>query len=153
MDHRHLAVGAAALGLALTAGCGTSRPPDDGAWRGSSVQALEDVAGSVGTGQLALDQEIEDRLAGRAALVLLQDAEDAAGTATRGYATSQPAPGRADDARALRALLREAGDVLVEARIAVAAGDDDAYAGLVTRLQDVQDRLDAAAAPLKGPAG
>lgn len=141
------------LALALTAGCGTSRPPDDGAWRESSVQVLEEVAGSVGTGQLALDQEIQDRLVGRAALVLLQDAEEAAGTATQGYLATQPAPGRADDARDLRALLREGQDVLTEARIAVATGDDDAYAGLVTRLQDVQDRLDEAAAPLKEPTG
>lgn len=150
MDRRPLA---AALAVLVLAGCGTSSPPDDQAWVRSSVQVLDDVAGSVASSRLTLDEAQKGHLLGRSGLVLAQDAESSAAGAARGYLGSQPAPGRADDFRGLAELLRQAESVLVDARIALATGAEADYAVLEGRLQEVGEELEQAAEPLRRAGG
>lgn len=143
----------AALAALVLAGCGTSSPPDEQAWEESSVQVLDDVAGSVASSRITLHEQQAGRLVGRAGLVIAQDAESSAAGATQGYLHRQPAPGRADDFREIAELLRQAEATLVDARIALATGAESEYAALETRLQEVGEALGSAAEPLREAGG
>jgi hypothetical protein len=126
------------LGLA---GCVVPSSPDARDWRRSARQSVGDVASEVETARTTLRQLSADRFVGRYAIVLLVDAEEAAGQATDSVTTRQPP--RVEQARydEVSAALGDATDLLADARIAVTRGSKQDYPDLVEQLGTTGDEL------------
>ncbi|WP_374454309.1 hypothetical protein [Nocardioides sp.] len=140
-------VASSAAVLAL-AGCAPTEP-SPGDWRTTADQALEDTVSEVESVALVLDLQAHDRLPGRAARIAAVEAEESLATAEESLTTQQPPAGEAGTDRRLGDLLTEASDQVRQARIALTAGDDAAYADLRGRLLDLSDELDAAREDLR----
>lgn len=135
-------VASGAVLLAL-AGCAPATPsPAD--WRSSADQTLEDTVSEVESVALVLDLQEHHRLPVRSARVAAVESEESLATAEEGLTTQQPPAGETRSDREVGDLLTRASDLVREARIALTAGDDEAYADLRRRLLDLADDLESA---------
>lgn len=139
------AVVAVLLALALLlAGCGVVSRPDPTAWDDRAAQALTDAGSEVATARLALESAREGRTWSSYTIVLLAEAEEAAGTVEEDLSRLQVPAGRADAATHVLDLLDQAVDLVGEARAHAVAGKYDDQA-LVDELDRLADELRQAA--------
>lgn len=131
----------AALVMAASA-CLPSQPSRS-AWQDQATLSLEDVASEVATAQVVLREEQRGHLLGRAAQVMLVEAEEAAGQASDSFTTLQPPMSRQALQRELSSILAEGVDLVAEVRIAVTAGDKASYADLGRQLKETRSELTA----------
>jgi hypothetical protein len=91
----------------------------------------------------------ENRVPGKYQQVIVQDAEKAVGRISDRFGGEQPV--RGDDATYTRVtgLMSDASDLLAEVRIAVVRRDEDAYRGLLDKLDALHRDLDRAAEGLR----
>ncbi|WP_162602516.1 hypothetical protein [Nocardioides daejeonensis] len=137
-DRRPL-LGSLLLVLALVVGCAVSEPePAD--WSESSARALESAASAVATARLALSGEKDGDLWRSYAVVLLADAEEAAGSAADQVAVVQTPRGREKRAEQVRDLLGRAEDAVRAARQELVAGKP-ITAERLARLERLRQRL------------
>ncbi|GAA4817193.1 hypothetical protein ACFQ0K_08705 [Nocardioides caeni] len=137
-----LALLAVAVGLTTWTGCAVVDTPDESAWRDQARQSVEDASSEVQAARLVLVQLTADRVPQAYGVVMLADAEEAAGKVEESLAAVQaPAPVRrlSDD---VTALLGRAVDAVRAARVA-AVGDTEPAPIVRTDLADVQRQLDA----------
>lgn len=129
--------------LLLASACSPLEPsqPDVSAWQTAVAVAVEDMVSQLSTAQIVLREQAEGDFIGKAATVVLVEAEDAAGTASDDLTTLQPPPGVRKQQAAFTALLEEAAGLVTEARVAVVDDDVTSYETLRTQLQDVKERI------------
>jgi hypothetical protein len=142
-----LLVAACCAVLALT-GC-VPTEPSAADWRAAARQALEDTTSEVESVALVLDLESRDRLPGRSARVAAVESEESLATAEQTFTSQQPPPGTGRQDTEVGDVLGRATDLVREARIALTAGDEAAYDGIRTRLQELSDDLDTVSEDLR----
>jgi hypothetical protein len=147
---KRLAGGLLLLTLLSATACRPSAPDQHG-WQSSAEQAVTDMVSEVATSRLTVQQQLRGRFVGRYAVVVLTYSEEAAGKASDSVSTLQPPPSARPSYEGLTSLLSDATDAVAGARIAVAAGDDQASREAVAdlskalaRLRTLADRLRAA---------
>ncbi len=150
-------VAGALLALALlgaTAACALVSRPDATGWDREAERALTDLRSEVATARLALETAAEQRAWPSYVVVLLADAEEAAGTAEEDLSALQVPPAREDAALEVEELMAEAVAAVQDARaLAVAGRYDDPP--LLEDLDALATRLAtaAAAASARGAGG
>lgn len=117
----------------LISGCVISTPSVD-SWRSDAADAMEAVASELATVELALGAQQRDQLFEATVLVLLVQAEEAAGTAAAGFSALQPPPGHDAERAQLTTALDDAVTLLTQARIAVAAQQTQSIDQLIADL-------------------
>lgn len=132
----------AVLALLLGTACSVPSEPSPADWRAAAIQALEDVAGQLGTVELVLAQEQDDKLLGRYAVVVASEAEEAAGTSAESLTSQQPPAGTRQRFGTVSGALDEATSLLTEARVALVDDDRAKYSSLRRRITRLQQRLD-----------
>jgi hypothetical protein len=137
---RRMAAPAALAAVLVLTGCRPSAP-DQSAWRSSAEQAVSDMVSEVATSRLTARKDLDGRLVGRYAVVVLTYSEEAAGKASDSVSTLQPPPAASPSYTQLTALLSDAADAISQARIAVADGDDPGTRRAVAQLSRVLARL------------
>jgi hypothetical protein len=137
------------LVLAVVASGCAPQAPDHSSWVDQAHQSLEDTSSEVSTAELLLRQVGENRVPGKYQQVIVQDAEKAVGRISDRFGGEQPV--RGDDATYTRVtgLMSDASDLLAEVRIAVVRRDEDAYPGLLDKLDALHRDLDRAAEGLR----
>jgi hypothetical protein len=140
------------IALCLLSACVPSAPSAED-WRKDARQAVSDVAGELATTQLVLEQESADRLVGGYAVVVVVAAEELAGTAATGFESEQPPGIEQERYDSVTGQLDQATGLITDARIAVADGDEAAYADLVRQLERSGRRLDRLERTLERPPG
>jgi len=149
------AVSAALLAVLLTgvlvlSGCAPGTPDAD-SWRDDAVRATGDGAAAAST--LALALRHRDQLTGAYLQVVAVDAESSADSASQRLETLQPPPAEAGRHDRVTTALDDAGSVVREARTAVVAEDEAAYARLAEQLSTAADRLGALEDELRAAPG
>jgi phage shock protein A len=131
----------ALVAVVLTvSGCRPSAPSESG-WQSSAEQAVTDMVSEVATSRLTVEQELGDRFVGHYAVVVLTYAEEAAGSAADTVTTLQPPPSARPGYDELTGLLSDSADAISQARIAVAAGDEDKSREAVDELTRTLSKL------------
>lgn len=139
------------LAVVALSGC-APQSPDHSSWTDQAHQALDDVASEVATVMLLLELEADGKVPGKFQQVVAQDSETAVGETMSKFGGEQPEP-RDDDAYArVTGLMSDASSLFSEVRIAIVRRDDDAYPGLLRRLEKVHGDLVDAARSLRTPA-
>jgi len=131
----------ALVAVVLTvSGCRPSAPSESG-WQSSAEQAVTDMVSEVATSRLTVEQELGDRFVGRYAVVVLTYTEEAADAAADTVATLQPPPSARPGYDELTGLLSDSFDAISQARLAVAAGDEDKSREAVDELTRMLSKL------------
>ncbi|QIX27574.1 hypothetical protein ncot_13900 [Nocardioides sp. JQ2195] len=130
----------------LAAGCVPSTPtPSD--WTGQASRALDSVAGEVATARIVLREHRQDDLLGKAAVVMLVDAEESLGKTSDDLASTQAPRGRARQYDKVTSEIDEASSLVTEARAAAVANDDTSFPDLEAKLRrEEKDLKDLAGA-------
>ena len=131
----------AALAVVLAA-CSPSTPDED-SWRVDARRAVSDVSSQVATARLALEQDQRGHLLGGYLQTVTVEAETNAGKSTETFSALQPPPGEVSRHTGVTDELDRDTGLLTDVRIAVVAGDQDQYAGLLRQLAAAGERLDA----------
>lgn len=135
----------AALAAGPLAACTVIEEPAAADWDHSAERALSDMASEVGSARLALDTARRERLWPPYALVLVTEAEEAAGTVEEDLSRLQVPPQREQQAEQVLDLLAVAVTTVSEARSRAVEGRYDDPALL--------DRMERLASRLTGEAG
>ena len=131
-----------ALLTPAVAACSPSTP-DDGSWRLHARRATADVASSVQTARLSLEQAIDDRIIDNYLQTVVVDAEASAGSSAEKLASQQPPREERKRYDTVTSGLDEATGLLADVRIAVVDGRTETYPRLVDELGTTADDLDA----------
>ncbi len=134
--------------VVVVSGCRPSTPSQSG-WQSSAEQAVTDMVSEVATSRLTVQQALRDRFVGRYPVVVLTYSEEAAGKAADTVSTLQPPPAAKPGYDELTGTLSDATDVISQARIAVADGDDEKSSQAVEDLSKVLRELHRLEARLK----
>jgi hypothetical protein len=139
------AVPVAVLVAGLVAGLAACAPltPDEDSWRVDARLAVSDVSSQVSTARLALEQDRQGHLLGGYLQTVAVEAETNAGASAEKFSALQPPRGEVSRHTGVSDELDRDTGLLTDVRIAVVAGDQDQYAGLVRQLASASDRLDA----------
>lgn len=132
---RRGAHGALVVLLVLLAACSVPSRPSEADWRSQARQALEDTASYLSTMRLVLEAKPDEPFLGGYDVVVATHAEEAASSTAETLTTAQPPPPVREEYDEVSALLGDAGDLLSEARIALAADREREYAGLAAQLR------------------
>jgi hypothetical protein len=132
----------ALLCVPASAACSPSTP-DDGSWRLHARRATADVASSVQTARLALEQAIDDRILDNYLQTVVVDTEASASSSAEKLASEQPPREERERYDVVTTGLDEATGLLADVRIAVVHGRTGAYPRLVDELGTTADDLDA----------
>ncbi|WP_153502582.1 hypothetical protein [Cumulibacter manganitolerans] len=124
--------------LAGATGCASS-PDSSSSWRSDAGQIAHDVAGQLAITRVAMQAREQDRLPTAYATMTTTNAQDSGLSSIDDFADLYPPPELFDMHDEIAALLREAGDLLVRSRIAM-AGDGDP-ATLIEQTADLQKQL------------
>ena len=142
-------VGAVVLLLTLV-GCAPGTPDAD-SWRSDAARAVGDVASAVQTAQLALAESQSGHLPHAYLQSVLVDAERTGGMAAQTLSSLQPPDGERQRSSDVLDALDEATGLVIDARIAVVAGDSEQYADLVTDLRRTAEDLQHLESTLEYP--
>jgi hypothetical protein len=131
----------ALLAAPAVVACAPSTPDED-SWRLHARRAVSDVASSVETARLALEQALDDRILEAYLQTVVVDAEESAGTSSQTIAGEQPPREERERYDVVTGRLDEATSLLAEVRIAVVDGRSAAYPRLVEELRTTAVHLD-----------
>ena len=134
---------AACASVIALSGCSVPSQPSPDDWRATARQTLEDSVSEVESVALVLRLDEDDRVFGVSARVAAVESEEALATAADSLSTQQPPASVERQDADVSDLLGRASDLVREARIAIAAGDEASYTDLRQRLLDLSDDLDA----------
>jgi hypothetical protein len=132
----------ALLGVLALSACSPSTPDDD-SWRLHARRATADVASSVQTARLALEQAIDGRIIDNYLQTVVVDAEASASSSAEKLASQQPPREERERYDTVTTGLDDATGLLADVRIAVVHGRAGAYPRLVDELGTTADDLDA----------
>ena len=127
--------------------------PDPDTWRYKARLAVGDVTSELATARLVLQQEQEESQLGPYERVVLAYSDEAAGQAVDSLATVQPPPSEEGRAGKVTDALEKAAGLVADARIAVTAGNEQDYPGLVKDLEASEQQLGRLFTGLHGPSG
>jgi hypothetical protein len=140
---------ALAVLLALLIGaCGTVKEPDPEDWDESARVSLDDASSQLATTRMILTTRQQDETWHGYAVVVLADAEQAAGKDADSMSALQPPPERSRMSTEVTDLLTRASDLVEQARLVVVA-HKMIDPRILKRLQTLGDRLDAEVAMLR----
>ena len=140
---RDLLVPAVAVLVVLgLAGCRPDQPSPS-QWHEKAGQALEDVASELATAELAVRGQLDDKMLGRSAVVLLVDAEESAGSGVEDFTALQPPPDLAQSHAEVSDALEHAAGLITRARTARVGQQVAEQRDLVRRLAEERAALAA----------
>ncbi len=138
-----VAVLAALAVLVALAGCGVVSKPDAATWDDQATQALTDAGSEVATARLALESARKGQAWSAYTVVVVAKAEEAVGTTTSDLSRLQVPRDRTGEAAKVIKMLRDAADLVAQARAHAVAGRYDG-GSLIDRLDSMSRRLEDA---------